>query len=227
MNPMHILVVEDEADIRELLQFNLEKAGYRVSSTDNGLQAVKLHAQLRPDLILLDLMIPGLGGRDVCRQIRLAGDRAVPIIMVTARGSEADIVAGLEAGADDYVTKPFSPKVLLARVQAAQRRKAAVAPGQDDMIDVSGLQVHPGRREVVWEGQKIALTNSEFQILHFLARRPGWVFTRYQIVDGVKGEDYSVTDRAVDVAIVGLRKKLGTASDLIETVRGVGYRFKD
>ena len=151
----------------------------------------------------------------------------IPVIMVTAKGEESDIVTGLELGADDYIDKPFSPKVLVARVRTVLRRKLETGPGQDHPIVINDLEINPGRFEVLVNRNKVDLTATEFQLLYFLAQRPGWVFTRQQIVDAIKGEDYAVTDRSVDVQIVGLRKKLGICSDYVETVRGVGYRFKD
>lgn len=228
MNPKHILVVEDEEDILELVRFHLQKAGYKVTGVDSGDRALKIFSQVNPDLVLLDLMLPGVGGLEICKTIRLSlGDTTTPVIMLTAKGEESDIIKGLQAGADDYIPKPFSPKVLVARIQAALRRREAGQPGSDEIVRAGGLAINPGRHEVIAGKEVITLTKSEFQVLHFLARRPGWVFTRYQIVDGVKGEDYIVTDRAVDVTIVGLRRKLGRHASLIETVRGVGYRFQD
>ena len=153
--------------------------------------------------------------------------RHIPVIMLTAKGEEADVVAGLELGADDYVTKPFSVKILIARMRAVLRRKAQGEPGDEAVLKAHDLLIHPGRHEVMLKNRKVDLTFTEFRLLHFLARRPGWVFTRQQIVDAVKGEDYPVTDRAVDVQVVGLRRKLGPAGDYIETVRGVGYRFRE
>jgi two-component system phosphate regulon response regulator PhoB len=147
--------------------------------------------------------------------------------MLTARGEEPDIVRGLELGADDYITKPFSPRILLARIQAILRRREAEAKEKDAVLRVHNLVIHPGRHEVVIDGETLDLTFTEFRLLHYLARRPGWVFTRSQIVDAVRGEGYAVTDRAVDVQVVGLRKKLGPAGHYIETVRGVGYRMKE
>jgi two-component system phosphate regulon response regulator PhoB len=147
--------------------------------------------------------------------------------MVTAKGEEADIVTGLELGADDYITKPFSPKVLIARMRAVLRRRDRAETAEDDVLKFDDIIIHPGRHEVTVEGDRVDLTFTEFRILHILARRPGWVFTRHQIVDAIHGEHYPVTDRAVDVQIVGLRRKLGSAGDYIETVRGVGYRFRD
>jgi two-component system phosphate regulon response regulator PhoB len=147
--------------------------------------------------------------------------------MLTAKGEEPDVVAGLELGADDYVTKPFSPRILLARVRAVLRRKQDEALESPDVIRIHNLVIHPGRREVLVDGKNIPLTFTEFGILHYLVRRPGWVFTRSQIVDAVRGTDYFVTDRSVDVQIAGLRKKLDSSGMFIETVRGVGYRFKE
>jgi two-component system alkaline phosphatase synthesis response regulator PhoP len=153
--------------------------------------------------------------------------RHIPIVMLTAKGEEADIVNGLELGADDYVTKPFSPRILVARVKAVMRRKATDPADESSVVKHHNLVIHPGRHEVLVDGEPVDLTYTEFAILSYLARRPGWVFTRTQIVDAVKGYDYPVTDRAVDVQIVGLRKKLGAAGKYVETVRGVGYRFKE
>jgi len=222
-----ILAIEDEEDILELVSFNLHKEGFQVRGAGTGEEALRLARAAPPDLILLDLMLPGIDGLDVCRILkRDVSTREIPIVMVTAKGEEADIVAGLELGADDYITKPFSPKVLLARVRAVLRRREVV-PGDDTAaIKAGNIVIDPGRRQVLVDDHPAALTFSEFQILLLLARRTGWVFTRYQIVDAVRGEDYAVTERSVDVHIAALRKKLGSAGDSIETVRGVGYRFK-
>ncbi|MEI7833279.1 MAG: response regulator transcription factor, partial [bacterium] len=153
--------------------------------------------------------------------------RNIPIIMVTAKGEESDIISGLELGADDYLTKPFSPRVLLARVRTVLRRRVEAPQDEESALTIHNITIHPGRREVIIDGKRTELTFTEFNLLHLLARRRGWVFTRYQIVDAVRGEDSAVTERSVDVHIVGLRKKLGTAGENIETVRGVGYRFKE
>ena len=223
-----ILVVEDEADILELIRYNLDKEGYAVKTAASGEQGLRAALANPPALVLLDLMLPGMDGLDVCRQLRKTPETEdLPIVMLTARGEEADIVVGLELGADDYITKPFSPRVMLARVRSVLRRGARVPAGVEGPIRREGLLVDVGRREVRVEGSPVELTFTEFQILEFLARRPGWVFTRGQIVEGVRGGDYPVTDRAVDVQIVSLRKKLGSMAGHIETVRGVGYRFKD
>jgi two-component system alkaline phosphatase synthesis response regulator PhoP len=224
-----VLVVDDEEDLLELLRFNLSKEGYQVSCAASGGEALKSVRADVPDLILLDLMLPDIDGLEVARRLRNDSDtRNIPIVMLTAKGEEADIVTGLELGADDYITKPFSGKVLVARLRAVLRRKGGEAPEDDDaVIAVHDLVIHPGRREVLVKGKPVKLTFTEFGILHFLAKKAGWVFTRSQIVDAVRGDDYFVTDRSVDVQVVGLRKKLGKAGQCIETVRGVGYRFKE
>ncbi|NIP41602.1 MAG: response regulator transcription factor [candidate division Zixibacteria bacterium] len=224
----HIHVVEDEEDILELIKYNLSREGYHVTTSASGEDAIETVASDPPDLILLDLMLPGADGFEVCRRIHNnPASQSIPIVMLTAKGEEADIVTGLELGADDYITKPFSPKVLVARIRAVLRRAQAEPIDEDASIKIYGITIHPGRHEVRIDGKQIDLTSSEFRLLYLLASRPGWVFTRYQIVDALHGEDYPVTDRSVDVQIVGLRKKLGKAARYIETVRGVGYRFKE
>jgi two-component system phosphate regulon response regulator PhoB len=228
-----VLVVEDEEDIRELVNYNLLKEGYQVAGVASGEEALKVVESKTPDLILLDIMLPGLDGLRVCRKLKENPKfQAIPIIMLTAKGEEPDIVAGLNMGADDYVTKPFSPKVLLARISAVLRRAEAETEVSEDeeeseVVEIRDLTIHPGRHEVFISGKSVDLTATEFRLLHFLAQRPGWVFTRQQILDGVHGDNYAITDRAVDVQIVGLRRKLGDAGTTIETVRGVGYRFKE
>jgi two-component system phosphate regulon response regulator PhoB len=223
-----ILIVEDDEDIMELIAYNLERENYRVIKVESGEAALTKIAKSIPDLILLDLMLPELDGLEVCKQLRAdTRTQLVPIIMVTAKGEESDIVAGLELGADDYITKPFRPKELIARVRSVLRRCSRRELEADETIKVHDIEIRPGQREVRVKGKPVQLTYTEFQVLSVLARRPGWVFTRYQIVDAVRGEDYPVTDRSVDVQIVGLRKKLGKAGKYIETVRGVGYRFRE
>jgi two-component system alkaline phosphatase synthesis response regulator PhoP len=223
-----ILAVDDEEDILELLDYNLSKEGFRVLGVTTGEAALERARNEKPDLILLDLMLPGLDGLEVCKHLKSERETAdIPIVMLTAKGEEADIVLGLEMGAEDYVTKPFSPRVLTARVRAVLRRRSKSAVDEDAQITIGGIEIHPGRHEVLIGGKPVKLTFSEYGILSFLARRPGWVFTRYQIVEAVRGTDYAVTDRSVDVQIVGLRKKLGNYGSNIETVRGVGYRFKE
>lgn len=226
--PHRILVVDDEEDLQELLRYNLSKDGYRVSCVGTGEDALKFVRKQPPDLIVLDLMLPAVDGLEVCR--RLKGDsktRDVPIIMLTAKSEEGDVVAGLERGADDYIAKPFSPRVLAARVKAMLRRKESERLAElDTTIEAKELVMHPGRHEATLAGNPLELTYTEFALLQFLAKRPGWAFTRTQIVDAVKGEDYPVTERSVDVQVAGLRKKLGEYGSYIETVRGVGYRFR-
>ena len=229
-----ILIVEDEEDIRELVSYHLLKEGYQVASVASGEEALLLAEKQAPDLILLDVMLPGMDGLAVCQRLRSSPKTAdVAIMMLTAKSEEADIVRGLNLGATDYVTKPFSPKVLLARIRAVLRRNVAVATAEeefdegDEVIEMHGMVIHPGRHEVRFDGSLVELSSTEFRVLYFLASRPGWVFSRQQILDGVHGDNYAITDRAVDVQIVGLRKKLGDAGKYIETVRGVGYRFKE
>jgi two-component system phosphate regulon response regulator PhoB len=222
-----ILIVDDEEDLLELVGFHLRREGYGVHTAASGEEALRRIKEIKPDLLLLDLMLPGMDGLEVTR--RLKSDlttSTLPIVMLSAKGEEADIVAGLELGAEDYITKPFSPRVLLARVRAALRRHRTPVD-TEPMIRVAEITIDTGRRLAAVAGLPVELTFTEFQLLAFLARRPGWVFTRSQIVDAVHGDDYPVTDRSVDVQIVGLRKKLGAHGRHIETVRGVGYRFRE
>ena len=228
MSNERILVVEDEQDILELVRYNLVRENYKVFCAASGEEALKIAASEPLDLIVLDLMLPRIDGLEVTRRLKKnPRTQNIFIVMLTAKGSEADIVTGLELGADDYITKPFSPRVLLARIKAVIRRTRDEKPEDNAVIQVHDLIIHPGRREVQVGETPVPLTYTEFQVLYYLARRPGWVFTRTQIVDAVRGDDYPVTDRSVDVQIAGLRKKLGSAGRYIETVRGVGYRFKE
>jgi two-component system phosphate regulon response regulator PhoB len=224
-----VLVVDDEEDILELLQYVLTKNGYSITSVATGEDALSTARTLLPDLILLDVMLPGVDGLDVCKVLKNNPKTAhIPVIMLTAKGEEVDVVTGLELGADDYVTKPFSPRVLLARVRAVLRKgRNEIAGEASSTLKISDLIINVDRHEVYVGGAPIELTHTEFQVLYFLANRPGRVFSRYQIIDGVRGDDYPVTDRSVDVQIAGLRKKLGSCGNYIETVRGVGYRLKD
>ncbi|MGE4286875.1 MAG: response regulator [Phycisphaerae bacterium] len=230
MNDEKILVIEDEADVRELLKFNLESRGYDVETCSDGRMALEAARRNHPDLILLDLMLPGVDGFTICKRIKGETDTAsIKVIMLTARDDENDIVKGLELGADDYITKPFSPKILMARINTVLRRPGRTTAAGDDSGIIIAHEINiDTKRYIVTVGEEnIKLTSTEFRMLTFLAARPGWVFTRYQIVDAVHGADYPVTDRSVDVQIVGLRKKLGDAGKYIETVRGVGYRFTE
>jgi two-component system alkaline phosphatase synthesis response regulator PhoP len=223
-----ILIVEDEEEIRELVGYNLEKQGFQAILAETGEEGICKVRTERPDLIVLDLMLPGVDGLEVCRTLkRDPATAAIPLVMLTAKGEEADIVTGLELGADDYLTKPFSPRVLLARIRAVLRRKAEEPLDEEEELRIHDIIIHPGRHEVLVDGRAVQLTATEFRVLQVLAQRPGWVFTRYQIANIVHGGDYIVTDRSVDVQIVGLRKKLGEAAVYIETIRGVGYRFKE
>ena len=228
MSRQFVLVVEDEEDIMEVIRFNLEKEGYEVHQALSGEKALQVIENNLPSLVLLDLMLPGINGLDLCRIFK-QNDRtkAIPVIMLTAKSEDADIVAGLEMGAEDYITKPFSPRVLLARVRTVLRRRETGVKDDSSVIQVEGMQIHPGRHEVTMGENVVDLTPSEFRILHYLARRPGWVYSRDQIIDAIRGHGYVVTDRAIDVQVVGLRKKLGDYGKFIETVRGIGYRFRD
>jgi two-component system phosphate regulon response regulator PhoB len=228
MSGEKILVVDDEENIRELVRYNLAREGYQVTTVGSGEEALKQTSSKPPDLIVLDLMLPGMDGFAVCRQLKNDGRTAhIPIVMLTVKGEESDIVVGLELGADDYITKPFSPKVLLARLKAVLRRREKEPVGESDVMTIGELTIHPGRHEVLVQGKPVELTATEFRILHLMARKPGWVFTRYQIVDAARGENIAVTARSVDFHITSLRRKLGSCSDYIETVWGVGYRFKE
>jgi two-component system, OmpR family, alkaline phosphatase synthesis response regulator PhoP len=225
MDTPHILVVDDEEDIAELVRYNLTAEGYRVRCTGSGEDAIRRVRSEPFDLVVLDIMLPGMSGIKVAQTLRSDSKFVnIPIIMLTAKGEESDIVAGLGL-ADDYVTKPFSPKILGARISAVLRRKSE--PPETDILCRGDISIDPGRRKVEVRGEAVELSFTEFQILVMLCRRPGWVSTRSQIVDGIRGDNYPVTERSVDVQIVGLRKKLGHCGHYIETVRSVGYRFKE
>ncbi len=227
MKKKHIIFVEDESDIQELVQFNLAREGFQITGYTSGEEGLSAIKKVKPDLILLDLMLPGIDGLEICRQLkRDSKTENIPVIMITAKTEESDIVTGLELGADDYLTKPFSPKVLIARIRSVLRRQKAAKITSQSIINIENLSINPGKYEVLVDNKSLSLTLTEFQILHFLSRRPGWVYTRNQLIDAVHGEDAIITDRSIDVQIVGLRKKLGKAGQLIETVRGIGYRFK-
>ncbi|MGC8604277.1 MAG: response regulator transcription factor [Desulfomonilaceae bacterium] len=223
-----ILVVDDEEDILELVRYNLVKENFHVTCATSGEDALQKLTKETFDVILLDLMLPGRDGLDTCRVLKNSPETShIPVVMITAKAEDTDVVLGLELGADDYVTKPFSPRVLLARIKAILRRSQSETVDDKSVIRSHDLLINPSRHEVRVKDCLVNLTATEFSILHFLAKRPGWVFSREQIIDSVKGSDYPVTDRSVDVQIVGLRKKLGEAGEVIETVRGVGYRFRE
>jgi two-component system, OmpR family, alkaline phosphatase synthesis response regulator PhoP len=228
MAKQKILIIDDEEDILELIRYNLAKEGYSVEGITSGEAALAKAKSEVPDLVVLDLMLPGVDGLEVCKCLKSdARTSHIPIIMLTAKSEDADIVTGLELGADDYVTKPFSPRVLIARIRTALRRRKKDEAKEDSTIAVHNLVIYPDRHQVLVNGEAVELTATEFALLCLLTRRPGWVFTRNQIINAVKGDDYAVTDRSVDVQVVGLRKKLGEAGEYIETVRGVGYRLKE
>ncbi len=225
-----ILVVEDDENIQQLVGYNLAKGGFHVLYAEDGEKAVRIAKQEKPDLVVLDIMLPGLNGFEVCKLLRKDPQtKTLPIIMLTAKSEENDVATGLDLGADDYITKPFSPKILISRIKAALRRKQD-ADGESKKLDgpltIHNIVIDPKRYEVKVEGETIPLTVTEFGILALLAKRPGWVFSRQQIIDGVRGYDYVITPRAVDVQIFGLRKTLGAAGEYIETVRGIGYRMR-
>jgi len=222
-----ILIIEDEHDIVQLLEYNLHREGFEVTAVHSGEDGLQAASSYPPDLILLDLMLPGLDGLDVCKKLKADNTTApIPVIMLTAKAEEADVVTGLEVGADDYIVKPFSPRVLIARVRAVLRRRVS-DDKRPSVIQAAGLRIDEDRHEVSADNRKIELTLTEFQILYCLARRPGWVFSRSQIIDEIRGGETIITDRAIDVQIVALRKKLGDRGEIIETVRGVGYRFRE
>ncbi len=229
MSLANVLVVDDEEDILNLVEYNLLKNHFEVSCVTTGEEALQHVSQSKPDIIILDLMLPEIDGLEVCRRLKQnEASKDIPIIMLTAKGEEKDVVKGLELGADDYITKPFSPKILIARCNAVLRRTQLWEnEDSEEKIKIHEIEIHPGRFQAFIRSELVDLTLTEFRILQLLAKRPGWVFTRNQIIDSIHGSDYPVTDRSVDVQIVGLRKKIGECGNYIETVRGVGYRFKE
>jgi two-component system phosphate regulon response regulator PhoB len=226
-----ILVIEDDPDIRELLSFSLAKEGWSVIMAKDGEEGLAALPSANPDCVVLDIMLPGMDGLEVLRTLKSDPARKrLPVIMTTAKGEESDVVSGLELGAEDYVVKPYSPKVLAARIRAALRRTVDLPshPFRAEVLLARGrIKLDSARHEVRVEDRKVELSATEFAILEFFLRNPGWVFSRSQIIDAVKGRDYPVTDRAVDVQILSLRRKLGEGGAEIETVRGVGYRIKE
>ena len=223
-----ILVVEDDDDILDLLIYNLEKNGYKVTGVGSGEDALKEIEKSLPDLVLLDLMLPGIDGLDICKLLK-NNERTsdIPVVMLTAKGEEADIVIGLELGADDYIAKPFSLSILIARLRAALRRERKRPLGKSAVVNIGELVINPDKHEVTIKDDVIELTHTEFSVLHLLAGHPGRVFTRQQIIDNIRGYDSAVTERSVDVQVTSLRKKMGSRGMLIQTVHGVGYKFKE
>ena len=221
-----IAIIEDEPDIRELVSLHLKRAGFRVEEFEKAEAFLSFLKRQRPDLLILDLMLPDADGLEVCKYLRKKDEySAIPIIMVTAKGEETDKILGLELGADDYVTKPFSPKELVARVKAVLRRK--VQKEESKVIEIGEtLVINPEKYEVLVEGEKAELTTTEFKILQLLSSKTGWVFSRDQILDYLWGDEKAVLDRTVDVHVKNLREKLGMAKDYIKNVRGIGYKLE-
>ena len=229
MSKHKILVVDDEADIREMISYNLEREGFHVLTAPDGETAIKRCQNDDPDLVVLDIMLPGIDGQQVCYKVKADEDlKHIPIIMLTAKCEETDEIVGLKVGADDYIKKPFSIRVLLARIDTLLRRQVERSINTDTQVILKreNLIIDTARHEVRVSGKQVKLTRVEFNILMFLAKRPGWVFSRQQIIDEAIGEDVYITERTIDVHIAGLRKKLGHSSSLIETVHGVGYKFR-
>lgn len=228
MSNNHVLVVEDDEDILNMVVYNLINSGFSAKGVSTGEAALREVSVSVPSLVVLDLMLPGVDGLEVCRELRSCPETGeIPIVMLTAKCQEEDIVRGLELGADDYITKPFSPRVLLARIQAVLRRRKQSHGGDSENFHFKELTLHRGRREVHACGNPVDLSFTEFGVLNCLTRRPGWVFTRQQIIESVRGDNYPVTSRSVDFQILQLRRKLGECGHYIETVRGIGYRLKD
>ncbi|HRQ75989.1 MAG TPA: response regulator transcription factor [Phycisphaerales bacterium] len=229
----HILIVEDESDISELIRFHVEREGFKAKTVHSGRIALDVIAREQPMLLVLDLMLPDLEGLEVCRRLKWDQEtRHIPILIVSAKGEEADIVTGIELGADDYVTKPFSPKELMARLKNILRRQRELVPaGAADGAKLSliggELSIDAGRHVVAVKGEPVDLTLTEFGILHYLAEKPGFVRTRDQIIAAVHGDSAVLSTRTVDVHITSLRRKLGELGKAVETVRGVGYRLAE
>ena len=222
-----ILIVEDEASLVEVLSYNLEREGYEVAIAKEGREGLRKAQTAIPDLVILDLMLPGLGGLDICRELRASPRTAgIAILMLTAKGEETDQVVGFAVGADDYVTKPFSVKVLLQRIKVLLRRKSNPEPSANEVIEAAGIRVDKRAHQVTVDEESIPLTPTEFRLLETLMRQPGRAFTRHDLMDAAVG-DAIVLERTIDVHIKSLRRKLGDAGESIETVRGVGYRFRD
>jgi len=221
-----ILIIEDEEDIIELVKYNLEKEGFKVHSAEDGEEGMRVANNLKPDLIILDLMLPAIDGLEVAKRMKKSDILShIPIVMLTAKGEETDIVVGLEVGADDYIVKPFSPKILISRVKSVLRRYEM--PVSKKRIKVGILAIDSSKHKVTVLNKDITLTATELRLLEYMAHRPGMVLTRDKLLDGVFGYEAGIYDRTVDAHIKSLRKKLGKAKDYIETIRGAGYRFKE
>ena len=225
-----ILIVDDEESILKLIKYNLENEGFKTVTVTSGEAAISSSFEIAPDIIVLDLMLPGLDGIEVCRI--LSRDKRtfhIPILMLTALSDDSDIIAGLDAGADDYITKPFSPKVLVARIVSVLRRnrKNVSLSSATSCLSIHDIRIDTDKYEITVGSKLISMSVTEFAILNFLCRNPGWVFSRNQIISAVKGDDYPATERSVDVQILGIRKKLGKQGKYLETVRGIGYRMAE
>jgi two-component system phosphate regulon response regulator PhoB len=229
MMPTTIVAIEDEPDLLEVVRYNLTREGYRVHGSENGEDGLDLIRSSSPDLVLLDLMLPGMDGLEICRRVKFdPSTRRIPIIIVSAKGEESDVVSGLELGADDYVTKPFSPRELIARVKAVLRRgESNGARATDQPLIFEGVRIDPDRHEVWIEDESVPFTATEFRLLHHLASHVGRVYTREQLLREIVGDDVVILERNIDVHIRSLRKKLGAHGGYIKTIRGVGYRFLD
>jgi len=228
MSGKKILLIEDEQDIVELVTYNLHREGFEVVSSRSGEDGLKKAQTMKPDLVLLDIMLPGINGLDICRTLK--GENTtdqIPIIMLTARNEDIDVVTGLEVGADDYVTKPFSPRILIARIRAMLRRSENGNKKETPLITFGDMAIDRGRHTVTIKNKPIQLTLTEFQLLLVLIKRRGWVFDRSQLIDELRDGHHVITDRAIDVQVANLRKKLGEYGRYIETVRGIGYRMQE
>jgi DNA-binding response OmpR family regulator len=227
MSKGKVLVIDDEKDLIELIRYNFEKEGFRVIGAGDGESGLSMAASEKPDLIVIDLMLPGMDGLEVCRKLRSESVTShIPIIMLTAKSSESDRVVGLELGADDYVTKPFSPRELGARVKALLRRSSSFHP-QPTIIRQGDLTIDPASHQICCGEEKIDLTATEYRLLQFLASHPGFVYSRSALIDGALGSDVTVLERTIDVHIMSLRRKLGERGKWIETIRGFGYKFRE
>jgi DNA-binding response OmpR family regulator len=228
MSKIKIVIVEDEPDILEALEYNLARENFDVICATNGIDGLQLIQQHKPNLALLDLMLPGIDGLEICRQVRANSEIAqTPIIMLTAKSEESDIVLGLGIGADDYISKPFSPRELIARIKAMLRRDQSNVAPQKNSITINGLTINSHKFKVTFNGEKIKLTATEFRLLEYLSKHPGQVFSREQIMNNAYGSDVVVVDRNIDVHVRSIRKKIGEEHQFIETIRGVGYSFID
>ena len=228
MSATKVVVIEDESDILELIEYNLRREGFEVATATSGRSGLSVIGREKPDIVLLDLLLPGLDGLDVCRRLRaVESTRDLPVIMVTARGEESDVVLGLGVGADDYIHKPFSPRELIARVRAVLRRGPIRDSDPDRTIVRGPLAINPVRHRIKVDGRRVEFTPTEFRLLHFLASHPGRVFTRGQLLDRAIGDRAVVIDRNIDVHVRAVRRKLGPHRGLVQTVRGIGYCFRD